>query len=152
MIREFTATVYIFHQSQVLLHFHKKLEKWMPPGGHVEKNESLSDAALRETKEETHLDIEFILQENLWIDDSHAKSLVRPYFCLLEEIPPKGEMPAHQHMDYIFLAKPVGSLDDLHPDFQWFSIDKALKLHLFSDTKKLLQHLQETAPELTGAV
>lgn len=151
MIREFTATVYIFYQSQVLLHYHKKFNKWMPPGGHVEKNESLSMAAIREVKEETRLDIELIYQENLWIDEPHAKTLPRPYFCLLEEIPAKNEMPAHQHMDAIFLAKPSGSLDDLHSDFQWFTMEETLEINLFSDTKILFQHLMKSAPELTGA-
>ena len=32
-------------------------EKWAIPGGHIEEGESSKDAAIRETKEETNLDI-----------------------------------------------------------------------------------------------
>ncbi|MBI4219218.1 MAG: hypothetical protein HY682_03665 [Chloroflexi bacterium] len=38
-VRHFTSTGYIVHGDRVLLHWHKKLRMWMPPGGHVEENE-----------------------------------------------------------------------------------------------------------------
>jgi len=67
---------------------HPKLKKWLPPGGHVEENESPPEAATREVKEETGLEITFIKQENIWIEKWNAKSFERPFLCLTEEIPP----------------------------------------------------------------
>ena len=57
-MRQFTATVYILFLEKVLLHRHAKLGKWLPPGGHIEQDETPPEAARREVKEETGLDIE----------------------------------------------------------------------------------------------
>jgi 8-oxo-dGTP pyrophosphatase MutT (NUDIX family) len=39
----------------VLLHLHRKLGMWLPPGGHIERDELPDDAAVREVFEETGL-------------------------------------------------------------------------------------------------
>jgi 8-oxo-dGTP pyrophosphatase MutT (NUDIX family) len=41
--------------GRVLLHRHKRLGIWLQPGGHVDPGESVPEAALRETLEETGL-------------------------------------------------------------------------------------------------
>ena len=33
VIREFTVAVFVIHDGQVLLHWHRKLQRWLPPGG-----------------------------------------------------------------------------------------------------------------------
>ena len=50
-MRHFTVAVFVVHDGCVLLHFHRKLGKWLPPGGHVEDNELPDDAALREAQQ-----------------------------------------------------------------------------------------------------
>ena len=40
-------------EGKVLLHHHRKLEMWLPPGGHIERDELPDDAAVREVWEET---------------------------------------------------------------------------------------------------
>jgi 8-oxo-dGTP pyrophosphatase MutT (NUDIX family) len=37
----------------VLLHLHRRLARWLQPGGHIEPDELPEDAAVRETTEET---------------------------------------------------------------------------------------------------
>jgi len=37
----------------ILLHLHRRLGRWLQPGGHVETGERPEDAAVRETREET---------------------------------------------------------------------------------------------------
>jgi 8-oxo-dGTP pyrophosphatase MutT (NUDIX family) len=37
----------------VLLHLHRRLGRWLQPGGHIEPDERPEDAAVRETREET---------------------------------------------------------------------------------------------------
>ena len=65
LVRQFTATVYVFQSSKVLLHKHPKHNKWLPPGGHVEQNELPHEAAIREALEETGLHIKIQSQDNI---------------------------------------------------------------------------------------
>ena len=143
MQRHFTATAYILDDHKTVLIYHPKHKKWLPPGGHLHENETPPECALREAKEETGLDIVLIRQENLWLDFWNASSIERPYLCLLENIPAHGETPAHQHIDQIFLAKPVGGA--LLPSAQWFTLSEIEKLEddvdIFVETKKTLRHL-----------
>ncbi|MGO9275803.1 MAG: NUDIX hydrolase [Terriglobia bacterium] len=44
---------YIVHNGKVLLVWHEKLRKWLPPGGHVEEGELPTEAVIREVREET---------------------------------------------------------------------------------------------------
>jgi nucleoside triphosphatase len=72
-----TVGVFIFNPSGelLLLSSHKWPGKYVVPGGHVELGERLQDAVIRETKEETGLDIrdvefinfqEFIYDPSFW--------------------------------------------------------------------------------------
>ncbi|HXF29163.1 MAG TPA: NUDIX domain-containing protein, partial [Chlamydiales bacterium] len=80
MRRDFTATCYVIEDEKVLLIYHKKHKKWLPPGGHIDPNETPPEAAKREVQEETGLHIEFISQENIQLAArSHACQIERPY-------------------------------------------------------------------------
>ena len=142
MNRQFTATVYIFHNDKVLLHRHLKHNKWLPPGGHVEANETPPEAARREVKEETGLDIEFIRQENLTIEAYNGISIERPFLCHLQNIPETKKEAAHQHIDSIYLGLIADEkqLSQIPPEFQWLTLDEVKKLgeELFPDCTKLL--------------
>ncbi|MFB6185928.1 MAG: NUDIX domain-containing protein, partial [Halobacteriaceae archaeon] len=59
LTRHFTATTYIVHDGQTALHEHDLLEMWLPPGGHLERDELPHHGARREVTEETGLDITF---------------------------------------------------------------------------------------------
>jgi 8-oxo-dGTP pyrophosphatase MutT (NUDIX family) len=140
MEKQFTATVYIFHEDRVLLHLHAKLGKWMPPGGHLEANETPPEAAQREVLEETGMEIFFIEQENIKIDGYNAASFERPYLCLLENVPAYKDKPAHQHMDFIFLARPVAIPADLK-GFRWVKYEELQGLEVFPDVQEVLRLL-----------
>jgi len=73
-----TVGVFIFNQSGdlLLLKSHKWPGKYVVPGGHVELGERIEDAVIRETKEETGLDIydlEFINFQQFIYDPSFWK-------------------------------------------------------------------------------
>ena len=46
--RHFTVAVFVVWEGKVLLHFHRKLGMWLPPGGHIEEGELPDEAAVRE--------------------------------------------------------------------------------------------------------
>lgn len=145
MKKEFTASVYLIENQKVLLIYHRKLEKWLPPGGHLEENETPDEAARREVKEETGLEFEYINQNGLEINCWNAKSIQHPYLCLLEEIPAYRELPAHQHVDFVFVGKPIGG--ECHNSFssRWFEWEDLKKLQpdveIFLETLQVIQHL-----------
>jgi 8-oxo-dGTP pyrophosphatase MutT (NUDIX family) len=146
--KHFTSTAYIIDQGKVLLLMHPKLKKWLPPGGHVELNETPPECAKREALEETGLEIELIQQENLWLNFWNASSIERPYLCLLENIPAFGDKPAHQHIDMIYLAKPLRGT--LLEGVRWFALDEVEQLadeeEIFAETKTTIRHLLKSAP------
>lgn len=145
MEKHFTATTYIFFEKKTLLLFHLKLNKWLPPGGHIEENETPPEAARREALEETGLEISIISQENFWIQRWNAESFERPYLCLLENIPEHNGKNAHQHMDFIYLAKPSGGTLFKDPLIRWFSLEEVLNLEpekeIFKETLETVKHL-----------
>ncbi|MCE5317881.1 MAG: NUDIX domain-containing protein [Parachlamydia sp.] len=149
MIRQFTACVYIIENQRVLLIFHRKMNKWLPPGGHLEPNELPSEAAKREALEETGLEIALIPQENIWIDRWNAKSFERPYLCLLEEIPARADQPAHQHIDMIYVGRPIGGTETLNvcetDGLRWFSLDEieafGSDVEIFEETRQVLRKI-----------
>lgn len=152
MKREFTATVYVIHQQKVLLHPHKKLGKFLPPGGHLEENETPEEAAKREVWEETGLQICFFKQENLWLQEPQCKSLIRPYLCLLEDIPVVENIPSHQHIDFIYVATLEDPRKKPFFPFRWLSWEEVLRLpstKIFPDTKKTIQQLFELFPDFS---
>jgi hypothetical protein len=94
--------------------------------------------------EETGLEIEFVLEENIWVDDWNAKSIPRPFSILLENIAAKGEEMEHQHIDFVYVAKPVGGT---LTDGKWFTLEEveALKTHeeVFADTQEAIRKLSQ---------
>ncbi len=96
--------VFVVHDGRVLLHLHRKLEMWLPPGGHIEKDELPDNAAVREVFEETGLEVELAGDRREDIED--PVQLHRPAGIQLEHIG-----PGHEHIDLIYFARPTGSVE-----------------------------------------
>ena len=107
--RHFTVAVFVVLEGKVLLHLHKKLGMWLPPGGHIEKNELPDEAAVREVFEETGVRIGLFGEKRE--DVSDPMQLHRPAGVQLENIG-----PGHQHIDLIYFAKPAGPTG-IHHDY-----------------------------------
>ena len=72
---------YIYHNDKVLLVHHKKLDLWLPVGGHIDANETPDDALHREVKEETGMDIEILNQNSIPVDSPVKKNLADRSCC-----------------------------------------------------------------------
>ena len=107
--RHFTVAVFVVWEGKVLLHLHRKLGIWLPPGGHIERDELPDDAAVREVFEETGLRVELIGEKRE--DVSDPMQLHRPAGVQLENIG-----PGHQHIDLIYFARPIGHTE-IHHDY-----------------------------------
>ena len=57
---DFTVAIVVVHEGKVLLIHHRKLDKWLPVGGHIELDEDPEQAALREAREEIRLEVELL--------------------------------------------------------------------------------------------
>ncbi|WP_122088472.1 NUDIX hydrolase [Halalkalicoccus subterraneus] len=99
--RHFTATVYVVNEGATALHEHEKLGLWLPPGGHVDRDELPHETALREAREETGLDVE-ILSEHDDVSSSTVESLPEPAHLLLEDINVSENGVGHQHIDFVY--------------------------------------------------
>lgn len=125
MDKHFTATTYILDKvsPRTLLHWHAKLQTWLPPGGHIEENETPYEAAFREVEEETGINnAEFIFNGSkpAPIDD-RASFLEMPHFLLLELIE-----EGHYHLDWIYYAFVSSDIYDpnTHENtLKWYSYD-----------------------------
>src|SRR5215210_8716201 len=99
--RHFTVAVFVVWEGRVLLHWHRKLGMWLPPGGHIEEDELPDEAAVREVREETGLCVELVGERRGDITD--PVQLHRPAGVQLENIG-----PGHQHIDLIYFVRPAG--------------------------------------------
>ena len=99
-LRHFTVAVFVVHDQRVLLHYHRKLGKWLPPGGHVEDSELPDDAAVREVREETGIRAHLLGDRGL-PDVQDPRQLVIPAGIQLERI-----YPGHEHIDLVYFARP----------------------------------------------
>ena len=97
--RHFTATTFVVYGDKTLLHRHVKLDMWLPPGGHIDRDELPHVAAKREVLEETGLEVEIIHAEPT-IFSENAQEIPGPRHLLLENI-----NPFHQHIDMIYFAR-----------------------------------------------
>lgn len=100
MRRDFTVACFVVCRQHVLLLWHRRYGKWLPPGGHLLPGELPDEAAVREVREETGLRVELTGERAL--DVAEPRQLVRPEGVQLETIE-----PGHEHVDFIYFARPL---------------------------------------------
>lgn len=119
--------------ARVLLLRHRKLQRWLQPGGHADAGEQRGEfVALREAREETGL-------EGLVLHDRAP----RPLDVDVHAIPARGDEPAHAHLDLRYL---VLAPDDAPPrrcpqetdDLRWFPWDALDALGLDAGLRRAL--------------
>ncbi|UXP32511.1 NUDIX hydrolase [Reichenbachiella agarivorans] len=87
-----TASAWVLNPSKdaVVLMHHKKLDRWLQPGGHTDGDEDVVRVARKELEEETGLRNVLLLHDGIFDLDIHP-------------IPARKEVPAHEHYDVRFV-------------------------------------------------
>lgn len=105
--------------GRVLLVHHRKLNHWLPLGGHIELDEEPETAALREAFEESGLEVE-LLGERPPTTGPGTRALIAPRFMDIHRI-----SEIHEHIGLIYFARPKGGKLTLAPaehyDIRWCS-------------------------------
>lgn len=155
MQRQFTATAFVTDSDgRILLLWHKRLQRWMPPGGHVDPDETPEETARRECKEETGLDVEIVgdAQTDLFMGArEEGRMLTKPLAMLLENIPacPERNEPAHQHMDFLFRARLIDPSQTVQlaesevRELRWFTqeeVEALPKEEIFENVRRYVRH------------
>ena len=116
---DFTVAIFVVQNSRVLLIHHRKLDKWLPLGGHIELQEDPEQAALREAREESGLDVELI-GERPPTTEPGTRALIAPRFLDIHRI-----TETHEHIGMIYWARPRNGTLTLaemeHHDLRWCS-------------------------------
>ena len=116
---DFTVAVFIVQKGKVLVVHHRKLDKWLPLGGHIELDEDPEQAALREAREESGIEVE-LLGERPPTTSPGTRALIAPRFLDIHRINEN-----HEHIGMIYWARPKsGSLSlaaEEHHDIRWCS-------------------------------
>jgi 8-oxo-dGTP pyrophosphatase MutT (NUDIX family) len=97
---DFTVAIFVVHDGKVLLVHHRKLDKWLPLGGHIELDEDPERGALREAREESGLEVE-LLGERPPTTSPGTRALIAPRFLDIHRI-----TDTHEHIGMIYWARP----------------------------------------------
>ena len=119
-----SAVIVELESCRTLLHYHKRLGRWLQVGGHLEHETDIAQAALREAGEETGLpDLRF----------HPAIDAVAPIDVDVHTIPHIGNQPEHLHLDFRYVLvtsqpRALSPATDESTRFRWLSFAEALAM------------------------
>ncbi len=124
--------------AAVLVH-HRKLKKWLQPGGHADGDPDVRAVAMREATEETGLSGLVLASPGIFDIDVHA-------------IPARPGEPAHEHFDVRFafyadrLAAPVVSAES--HDVAWIAFAEIERYAIDDSVRRLVRKTSALPPPL----
>jgi 8-oxo-dGTP pyrophosphatase MutT (NUDIX family) len=153
---DFTVAIFVVQDGKVLVIHHRNLDKWLPLGGHIELDEDPEQAALREAKEESGLEVE-LLGERPPTTGPGTRALIAPRFLDIHRI-----TDTHEHIGLIYWARPRNGTLTLapaeHHEIRWCSASELNELRPAMDPSvkwyclKALEEVGAQAAETIGGV
>jgi 8-oxo-dGTP pyrophosphatase MutT (NUDIX family) len=110
VIKEPTASTFVFRREAgtwlTALVWHPRLDCWLPSGGHVEVTENTEEAAIREAREETGLDVQLLPGPAAPVPAGYPhKVLCAPWWITeMRASPDSHTASPHVHVDHFFAA------------------------------------------------
>ena len=141
-IGQITGSAWVVNKNRtkVLLIHHKKLDKWLQIGGHIEElDQTIAQTVLREVKEESGLQNITLLSPLVYDIDIHT-------------IPQKKEIAEHLHFDIRLLAEadenePLLPQNNEVLDIKWCSLEEARQLIKATSYRQSMQRMIEKMVE-----
>ena len=136
----FTASAWIINPSsiEVLMLHHKKLNKWLQPGGHADGQLDLEKVARKEAKEETALNNLQLITTGIFDIDIHL-------------IPENKGIQEHEHFDirfaYFCTDKDQTAINSESNDYRWIQIASIASL---TNEPSILRMAEKTKILLNG--
>lgn len=125
------------NRDYVVLIHHRKLDRWLQPGGHADGDSDVAAVALREAGEETGLTALRLMSR---------RGELAPIFDVdMHVIPARGDVPKHWHYDIRFLveadpAEPFGVSDEVK-NIRWFSLRRVKR---YTDSESIWRMIRKT--------
>ena len=138
-LRHFCASVILMdpETKKILLVRHKKFDKWVQPGGHIEEEETPEECAVRETYEETGIKVRLLGNRFPREDD-----FIRPL-----AVQKNRNKEGYMHIDFVYLAVPLThEIDYSNPentDIKWFTRNELENISVFNDIKITMDYILE---------
>jgi 8-oxo-dGTP pyrophosphatase MutT (NUDIX family) len=119
--------------QKVVLHHHRKLKKWIQPGGHSDNHPITLEVALQEAQEETGLKSLHPLSENI-------------FDLSIRNFPERSDQPAHLHYDlrFLFQADPTEPFQPAAEESQillWIPLNK---IPNYNNQSNILRMVEKT--------
>ncbi len=137
MVGHITGSAWIMNpaRTQTVLIHHRKLARWLQPGGHADGDPDVAGVALREAQEETGLTSLRLLSPTLFDVDIHP-------------IPARANLPEHLDYDIRFLLEANPSEPFIHSDetnaIQWIDL---VDIAAYTNEESVLRLVRKVAGE-----
>ena len=124
-----SALVVDAHGARALLHHHRKLDKWLPFGGHCDGDDNVLRVAQREALEESGI-------------EGLVLASPRPFDLDIHTIPARGAEPEHEHFDvrWMLIAPENAQFrrSEESLELRWFTPEEMAALSLTPGNQRLL--------------
>jgi 8-oxo-dGTP diphosphatase len=146
---QYVATGYVYdrHTDGFLLLLHKKLGKWLPPGGHLVEGEEPHKGVLRELLEETGVPGRIINLLDMPKVGTPATAQLPSPFCILRETIASGiECEEHIHIDFVYvieinLSEPLDLCSEEASLAKWVSSENMHLIDTYENVKQVCREI-----------